>query len=181
MMFKKNDKNYIIHTLEPVHAELISSERNGGDRLFLKDSSMLTVTQTEHWIKNLPKTSQRLVVDDEFEIVGIIRIDNIDQRNGTCFVGLDIYSEHRGQGLARPIYREILNYVFNSLNCEYAYLEVIAGNERAKHLYYTIGFRECGRWPGQIKRDGKRHDAICYYLEAAEWRRLDAESVNSDG
>ena len=48
---------------------------------------------------------------------------------------------------------------------EQAELTVVSSNDRARHLYESLGFRECGRIPNANKYDdGSRSDNILMVL-----------------
>jgi RimJ/RimL family protein N-acetyltransferase len=44
-------------------------------------------------------------------------------------------------------------------------LTVLSTNERAKHVYEKIGFRETGRRPNHVYKNGKFMDAIIIVKE----------------
>jgi len=46
------------------------------------------------------------------------------------------------------------------LGLEILNLEVFATNERAKHVYQKVGYREVGAWPKAIKRKGAYIDSV---------------------
>jgi RimJ/RimL family protein N-acetyltransferase len=47
-----------------------------------------------------------------------------------------------------------------SQGLEILMLRVYSGNDRALHVYEKVGFRETGRVPGAIKRDGRIRDLV---------------------
>lgn len=69
-------------------------------------------------------------------------------------IGTELMKEAETQ--ARRLGLEILN------------LEVFATNERAKHVYEKVGYREVGVWPKAIKRKGAYIDGILMSKELSE-------------
>ena len=47
-------------------------------------------------------------------------------------------------------------------------IEVFATNDRAKHVYEKLGYREVGAWPKVIKKDGTYIDGILMSKELSE-------------
>jgi RimJ/RimL family protein N-acetyltransferase len=168
------DLEFIVRPAEVSDAGLISSYRNDGDWHSLHDANMYDAAQTATWLKNMPSSSKRLMITrppfvDYWGIrpmlhYGIIRIDHIDQNNRTCFVGMDIYPDYRGKGLSKPFYQWLFVYLFENLNMNALYLEVIEDNHIAIKTYRSIGFQETGRWPQRVFRDGVYKDALLFSL-----------------
>lgn len=167
-----NNIECVIRPAEIKDAQLISQQRNYGDWKFLGDSSLYSTFETEQWLKNLPRSSKRYMVDliPGSVTIGIIRIDHIDLTSRHCFVGLDIYDDYKGKGLATPIYKTLINYLFRDANFNTLYLYVLESNERAIHIYNKLGFKECGRMPNYVFRDGDYQDYIAMYLSRSEWK-----------
>jgi RimJ/RimL family protein N-acetyltransferase len=175
-------QNFFIRIATPGDASLICEPRNKGDRLYLKDPNLYSVDDTYKWLTNLPSSSKRFIVEEKCDLtvfgyvlptdamIGVIRIDNIDRNNSCCEIGLDIWDKHKGKGLAIPIYRWLLNHLFNELNFHSVYLEVIETNERARHIYEKLGFRLDGRLRDRIFRDGRYWDYLYMSLRRSEYK-----------
>ena len=67
-------------------------------------------------------------------------------------VGIALFQKFTGFGLGRLLL-EIMLKKIEELGYEQAELTVVSGNERARHLYESLGFRECGRIPKASKYD----------------------------
>ena len=152
--------NLTYRPAEPRDAVKICTERNNGDRNFLHRASLYSVTETENWLKNLSVASQRIIIENDNKYVGIIRVDDIDRINSCCQIGLDIFDEYKGKGISYQAYQWLLQYLFEDLNFNSVYLEVIETNVRAKHVYIKLGFEVTGRFPQRVFREGKYISSI---------------------
>lgn len=177
--FHHNDESFKVRPLEATEAAELSWPRNDGDWTQLHDPNMYSATHTQKWIENMPASSKRLIIRThkeppivkydgiwvwQPETVGIIRIDQIDQTNRTCFVGMDIHPKFRGKGISRPAYQWLFWYLFDNLNMNALYLEVLETNRIAVNLYRKVGFTEVGRWPERVYREGVYVDALLFSL-----------------
>ncbi len=75
--------------------------------------------------------------------VGVL---GIALKDGCREIGTELMKEAETQ--SRRLGLEILN------------IEVFATNDRAKHVYEKLGYREVGAWPKVIKKDGAYIDGI---------------------
>ena len=67
-------------------------------------------------------------------------------------IGIALFQKYTGFGLGRLLL-EVLLKKMKEQGFEQAELEVVGGNEKAYHLYESLGFKECGRIPGANKYD----------------------------
>jgi RimJ/RimL family protein N-acetyltransferase len=75
-------------------------------------------------------------------------------------IGLDIYEGWRGLGLSRSVYKNVIQYLFNDLNMNALYLEVLETNSLAIHIYNELGFKKDGTIPQKVFRSGKYINSI---------------------
>lgn len=115
-------------------------------------------------------SSERLAIFDDGRFVGLIRLDNIDDVNGNCCVGLDIIEEERGKGLAKAVYRKLLDELFLQRRMECVWLEVLATNTVAIELYKKLGFTIDGRLRSRIFRNGSYLDCLTMSILRNEWK-----------
>ena len=79
-------------------------------------------------------------------------------------VGIALYLEYTNFGLGRLMLERILQTV-KEQGFEQAELSVHSENARARHLYESVGFKECGRIPNASKYDdGTYSDDILMVL-----------------
>jgi RimJ/RimL family protein N-acetyltransferase len=75
-------------------------------------------------------------------------------------IGIALYQKYTGFGLGRLMLEQLL-FTIKELGYEQAELTVVGGNNRAYHLYESLGFKECGRIPKANKyQDGTYADDI---------------------
>ncbi len=127
------------------------------------------------WWKNLHKKTddKRYVIcfaDKPEEIIGRLRIQNINYLHHNCEVGLDIMPEYRGKGFGLKSYRMLLEFLFKHLNMNVVYLKVADFNPNAKKLYEKVGFKETGRLPQFYYRHSRYWDYIIMSLKKEEYQ-----------
>ncbi len=67
-------------------------------------------------------------------------------------LGIALFQKYTGFGLGRVMLTRLLQ-VIKELGYEQAELTVVGGNDRAYHLYESLGFKVCGRIPDASKYD----------------------------
>ena len=79
-------------------------------------------------------------------------------------IGIALFRKFTGFGLGRLLLTILLAKI-KEQGFEQAELTVVGGNDRAYHLYESLGFRECGRIPNANKYDdGTYSDDILMVL-----------------
>jgi len=74
-------------------------------------------------------------------------------------LGIALKDGYREIGIGTELMKEA-EVQSTRLGLEILNLEVFATNERARHVYRKVGYREVGAWPRAIKRDGTYIDAV---------------------
>lgn len=67
-------------------------------------------------------------------------------------IGIALFQKYTGFGLGKLLL-EVLLKKMKEQGFEQAELTVVGGNDRAYHLYESLGFKECGRIPNANKYD----------------------------
>jgi RimJ/RimL family protein N-acetyltransferase len=155
--------------------ELVRQMHNEPSTLLqLGDPTPVSEEQQRAWFKAMSERRSDIVFvvcrPEPNEIVGVWRLQNVDQTNRVCEVGVDIFPQYRRQGLAVKTYQMLLTYLFDHFNMHMAYLRVAEFNENAIALYEKVGFRETGRLKESIFRHGRYFDNIIFCLTAADYR-----------
>ncbi len=115
------------------------------------------------WIYAPGEGMQRyaIVLLDGDELIGSISIHSIDHRNRNAFIGVFIGdAERRNKGYGAEAIRLLLAYGFRTLNLHNILLSVHADNAAAIACYRKVGFREVGRLPEWIFKDGRYVDKV---------------------
>ncbi len=106
------------------------------------------------------------------EIIGRLRIQNIDFQNRNCEIGLDIITDYRGKGYGYKSYQMLLDFIFNHYNMNMVYLKVADFNPGAKKLYEKVGFKQTGYFPKYFYRHGKYWNYIIMCLTKEKFEEL---------
>ncbi len=158
--------------LRPVSREDIERSLVWRNDEFIKKTLLtyrLPVTRPmeEEWIeKAMNGDKDRIVfaIDGKEPVkhVGFVELNSIDYLNRNAQFAIVIGDESaRGKGIASDATRAILQYGFNTLNLHKMYLQVVAYNEQALHLYDKIGFKIEGVLRQQLFLDGEYHNMVC--------------------
>ena len=83
------------------------------------------------------------------------------------FLGIALKDGYREIGIGTELMKEAEDQS-RRLGLEILNLEVFATNERAKHVYEKLGYREVGAWPKVIKKDEVYIDGILMSKELSE-------------
>ena len=124
------------------------------------------------WIYEPPSNMQRyaMVLLDGDTMIGSISIHNIDHLNRNAFIGIFIGEEaHRCRGYGAEAIRLLLDYGFNTLNLRNILLTVQADNHAGIACYKKGGFREVGRLPEFVFRDGRYVDKLYMSVSARDF------------
>lgn len=77
-------------------------------------------------------------------------------------IGIALFQKFNGQGIGTAMMEKLISLA-REIGFEQLELEVVAGNERALHLYQKMGFEMYGTFPNNMKyKDGTYAD--CYFM-----------------
>src|SRR5437870_3393799 len=107
--------------MEWADLELVRQMHNeSGTLLQLGDPTLVSEEQQRAWFKAMSERRSDIVFvvcrPESNEIVGVWRLQNVDQINRITEVGVDIFSQYRRQGLGAKTYRMLLSYLFDHYN-----------------------------------------------------------------
>lgn len=126
-------------------------------------SSVVSSQNDLKWLFEPPADMQRyaIVLIDGDVMIGSISIHNIDHLNRNAFLGIFIgEKEYRSKGYGTEALRLILEYGFKTLNLHTIMLTVHADNNAGIACYNKIGFREVGKLPESIFKNGQYIDKL---------------------
>lgn len=137
----------------------------------LTDPHEVTVCEQDKWFCKLSvsDSSERLMVFYGEDLVGLVRVDQIDRANKSVCVGLDIHKDFRGKGLAKPTYRKIFEEWFVDKKFNRVWLMVADYNLRASNLYRGLGFRVEGTQREALFKGGKFYDYLMMSILRREY------------
>ena len=85
---------------------------------------------------------------------GLMPIGNKLRVRHRCGMGIALYEKFCNVGLGRILIENVIE-VAKNIGYEQMELEVVEGNDRAKHVYESLGFKEFGVRPHALKyKDG---------------------------
>ncbi len=104
-------------------------------------------------------------VDGEYAGNCSFEAETVSRRNRhRAGIGIALFQKYTGFGLGRLMLTVLLEEI-RKAGFEQAELTVVSNNDRARHLYESLGFRECGRIPNANKYDdGSCSDNILMVL-----------------
>ena len=121
------------------------------------DEVKLTIEQEEAFIETRNTSDSGLMilafVDGEF--AGNCSFDSVGPSRRSkhrADIGIALYQKNTGAGLGRQMLTRLLKRIKDE-GFEQAELTCIEGNDRAFHLYESLGFKEIGRIPNANKYD----------------------------
>ncbi|MGD2206312.1 MAG: GNAT family protein [Anaerolineae bacterium] len=132
----------------------------------------LSLAQEEKWFEEMLEDSTvcNWAIDFEGRHIGGAGFSHIDGRNARAEIGLFIgVPELWDQGLGYDALEALLHFGFDQMNLHRIYLRVLAGNQRAIHLYTKLGFQHEGRWRDAAFRHGCYHDILWMSILREEW------------
>lgn len=109
--------------------------------------------------------------DAEGAAVGFAILRQVDDPDGNVYLQR-IAMAQPGGGLGQPMLRGIIAWVFDETQAHRFWLLMKQGNDRADHVYRSLGFVEegCLR-QSQIAPDGTRLDALMFSMLRPEWQK----------
>lgn len=117
----------------------------------------MTVEPKREWISNQRKRVRNTIIVAEINgvLIGFLNFYQDTRRRLTHQgeLGMGVNKEWRDQGIGKALLTALLTWAEAETLLEKLRLEVFATNERAIHLYTSLGFREEGRLMKQVKTD----------------------------
>jgi RimJ/RimL family protein N-acetyltransferase len=110
-------------------------------------------------------------VAEDRRLIGICGLDDVDRIHRHAEVGICIGSlPDQNSGYGRDAIVTLLHFGFETLGLHRIAIEANAENERALHLYRSIGFTEVGRQRETVFMRGRFRDHICLDMLDREFR-----------
>lgn len=118
------------------------------------------------YLKHIHDQSERRFIaeDKDGEAVGLVELVEISYIHRRAEFQIVIAPARQGQGYAKPITMQTLDYAFRVLNLHKVYLVVSTENAAAIHVYKECGFTDEGELIEEFFVNGEYQDAIRMYL-----------------
>jgi len=153
--------------LDDLHEFINSLVEEGVD--ILRDQKPTRGEEAEWLGRRLASMEKGEIVDIVAEVNGKVVANSEAERRGGAmshvgYVGVGIRAGYRGIGIGTEIMRALINES-KKMGLKILVLDVFDTNNEAKRLYQKMGFRESGRIPKGIYKQGKYIDLIRMTLE----------------
>ena len=110
-------------------------------------------------------------VSEDDRLIGICGLDAVSLIHRTGEVGIFIGSlEHQNLGYGRDALVTLLRFGFDTLGLHRIGIKVNTENDRAVHLYSSVGFTEVGRERHVAFMRGRFRDHLCFDMLDDEFR-----------
>ncbi|WP_394687981.1 GNAT family N-acetyltransferase [Hoeflea sp.] len=97
-------------------------------------------------------------LESKEEVIGFIRLNNIDRRNSTAQVGYEISKTYWGQGMATEAVRELVRYCHDELELHRLEAWVFNGNQASAKVLENAGFKREGVLRSKVIHRNERRD-----------------------
>jgi len=93
-----------------------------------------------------------------------LRYSRPTHRHNADLQKIAITTAAQGRGIGRALTTTLIDDARRA-DIETLTLDIRGDNRNARHLYESLGFRECGRVPNFVAVHENRYDKVCYYLD----------------
>lgn len=105
--------------------------------------------------------------------IGVMYLTNIDFENRKCSWGYYIANDSfRGRGLARALEYSLYEYVFEEMNFNKLWCEVLKQNEKVIKIHQKYGSEIEGELKQHIYKNGEFHDVVRMAITKDKWDRI---------
>lgn len=115
-------------------------------------SNRLAAIEKDEVVQIVAEVNQHIIANSELEI-------KTGQRSHVGDIGIIIHQDYRDIGIGTEMLKQLIAQA-RERGLKLVKLGVFETNKRAKHVYEQLGFRECGRIPGEIYKNGQYIDHI---------------------
>ena len=126
-----------------------------------------TVDDQKQWIRRILQNGREkiLIAEVDGKMAGwlVFQSPNRLRLNHTGSFGMMVEKEYRNMQIGRKLLEALLIWAENHLEIEKVCLGVLSTNERAIHLYRSLGFVEEGRKVDEVKIGERYVDDILMY------------------
>ncbi len=171
-MIKSGDIGF--RAVERTDIELIRQEHNDESvLLMLRDPRIITEIQQLQWWESISKNKNNTVYcifhKTPEKVIGVWKLQDLDDTNRCTEMGMDIFKEYRSKGFGLKSFHMIFKYLFESINVHTIYAKVGEYNETSLIAAQKAGYKVTGRIPKSLYRNGRYWDNILLAITKDEY------------
>jgi len=171
-MIKSGDIGFRV--VERSDIELIRHEHNDESVvLMLRDPRLISEMQQIKWWQSISGNKNNTVYciyhKTPDKVIGVWKLQDLDDTNRCTEMGMDIFKKYRGKGFGSKSFQMIFKYLFESLNVHTVYAKVGEYNETSLAAAQKAGYRITGKIPESLYRRGKYWDNIVMAITIDEY------------
>lgn len=140
----------------------------------------ITPAEQNAWFERIAASAADLVwiielaeADLPVGILSLTEIDAVNRR--ACWAYYIAQPEARGKGLAKTLELNIYRYVFEELQLNRLWCEVLTSNERVVSLHEKFGSRVEGVLREHVIKNGQKLDIVRMAVLASDWLEIKAQ------
>lgn len=166
----------VLRPLGPEHAaDLYAATLEPETRRLTGTHATFTPERIERWCAEVGERDDRIdlaiLAADDGRYVGEVVLNDIDRDNRSAGFRIALAAPAEfGRGYGTEAARLLLGHAFRELGLHRIELQVFDFNERARHVYAGLGFRQAGVLRDAVCWDGVYHDAIVMDMVEGELR-----------
>lgn len=131
-------------------------------------SKPVTMAEQISWYQNLKNDLNiRYIIsdiDNTESAFGTGIISKIDNKNRSCSIDIKIAKEYQGKGYGKETIAILCDYIFNELNLNRIYVNILEYNKGSQKIFESNGFKKEGEQRQAIYKNGKYNDLFIYGL-----------------
>ena len=147
------------------HLSFVPKELGDIENFIKKSPENINIPGTWFQLVVLLKETNTLIGD-----IGLHFLDS-DSKNKTVEIGYTMNPEYRNKGYAKEALREIIDYLFSTLNKHRITASIDPLNEASIRLIEKLGFRKEAHFKKSLFFHGKWVDDLVYALLLEEWSK----------
>ncbi|MBK6537728.1 MAG: GNAT family protein [Ignavibacteria bacterium] len=168
-------ENIGFRSVERDDIEIIRKEHNDESvLLMLRDPRIITELQQIQWWESISKNRNNTVYcifhETPENVIGVWKLQDLDDTNRCTEMGMDIFKNYRGKGFGLKSFKMIFKYIFENLNVHTIYAKVGAYNETSLIAAQKAGYKISGKIPESLFRKGMYWDNILLSITFDEYK-----------
>lgn len=165
-------ENVTLRTVEEADVEFLRDTINDPEvREGLLTAKPLNGRQEREYFEERISSDETvsLLICEGDDPAGTIGLNDVDQRTGTCEIGLWLAPEYHGRGYGTEASRLLTGYAFDELRMHRVQARVLADNVASRRIWEKLGFAEEGVHRDEAYRGGRHVDVHYYGVLDEEW------------